>query len=350
MFRPAWTRPRGRRRGIVAACLVAVGVASSQRDSEAYRLYDNGALDYIVPASEAIRWSPDVWGSGGTLSWEIEDSPDWPLLQDHLTDDFETFVQEALSRWAGVAAADISWRLTGFRGRTDGPRFGNGRHQVFFEADSGIRGAVAWWIRNHQSEAWEITECDVGVGREWVDRFEDGAADTETLERWLQGFLAQEFGHCLGLGQAPTLPASRVLRASPDEQYRHGTQVWTTPSAMGWWEARLAEDDRVGASLLRPRPGWLSGAGSLAGMLQSEGGPVPYAHVFALRGGPDGLRDPVGAFTNADGEFLIEGLPPGESRQRLGSLDGRGSPGAARPGVGAPGGRRSPPGPNRCVQ
>ena len=39
---------------------------------------------------------------------------------------------------------------------------------------------------------------------------------------------------------------------------------------------------------------------------------MPYAHVYALRLTPDGMRDPVGAFTNARGEFLIEGLPPGD--------------------------------------
>ena len=39
---------------------------------------------------------------------------------------------------------------------------------------------------------------------------------------------------------------------------------------------------------------------------------MPYAHVYALRRTRDGMRDPVGAFANGRGEFLIEGLPPGD--------------------------------------
>jgi len=350
MFRPAWTRPRGRRRGIVVACLVAVGVASSQRDSEAYRLYDNGALDYIVPASEAIRWSPDVWGSGGTLSWEIEDSPDWPLLQDHLTDDFETFVQEALSRWAGVAAADISWRLTGFRGRTDGPRFGNGRHQVFFEADSGSAGPLPGGSGTTRARLGKSRSAMSG----WVESGWTGSkTEQRTRRRWNAGckaFWLRNSDTVLAWGKRHRF-RRRGCCAHPSMNST-GTALRSGPPPPPWDGGR---PNSPKTTVSAPRcfgraPGWLSGAGSLAGMLQSEGEPVPYAHVFALRGGPDGLRDPVGAFTNADGEFLIEGLPPCESRQRLGSLDGRGGPGAARPGVGAPGGRRSPPGPNRCVQ
>ena len=48
--------------------------------SAAYVLLGNGAPDYIVPASEALRWSSDVWGPGQTLVWEIEDGPGWELL------------------------------------------------------------------------------------------------------------------------------------------------------------------------------------------------------------------------------------------------------------------------------
>ena len=82
---------------------------------------------------------------------------------------------------------------------------------------------------------------------------------------------------------------------------------------MRWrWPASLAPDDRVGASLLRPRAGWIETTGSLSGVLESGGDPVAYAHVWALRRSADGMRDPVGAFANAEGEFRIEGLAPGD--------------------------------------
>lgn len=282
--------------------------------AEAYRLYDNGAFDYIVPSRDAIRWSAAAWGPGRTLEWEIEDGPDLPRLLDHFPEDFGTrYVGPALSAWSDVPTADISWRLTGLRDPSGERRFGNGRNQVFFDPGSGVSGAAAWWIRNRELEVWEITECDVGVNEWFVDRLEAGDTDPETVKDWVFGSLVQDFGHCLGLGQAARFPQSWGLRtsATSDSGAYPGTAVWSPLPAMGWG-VNPAEDDRVGASLLRPRASWLSSTGSVAGRLESGGVPVAYGHVYALRVGADGLRDPVGGFANAGGRFLIEGLPPGE--------------------------------------
>ena len=67
----------------------------------------------------------------------------------------------------------------------------------------------------------------------------------------------------------------------------------------------------VGAALLRPRSGWLSSVGSVAGSLSVDGERVAYAHVWALRQQEYTVGPPVGAFSNRSGEFLIEGLEPG---------------------------------------
>ena len=74
----------------------------------------------------------------------------------------------------------------------------------------------------------------------------------------------------------------------------------------------LSADDRTAASLLRPRIGWGNSVGSVSGRLEVEGAAAPYVHVYAIRSTAAGMRDPVGAFANVRGEFLIEGLPPGE--------------------------------------
>ena len=42
-----------------------------------------------------------------------------------------------------------------------------------------------------------------------------------------------------------------------------------------------------------------------------EAAPAPHAQVWALPVGGDPLRDRIGAFSNGEGEFLIEGLEPG---------------------------------------
>ena len=291
-----------------------LGLGSVKDRAEAYLFYDNGALDYIIPASEAIRWGADAWGSGRTLVWEVEDGPDWPLLLDHSAEDFGAYVEEALSSWSGIPTADISWRLSGVVEESEASRFGDSRNRVFFSVEGRISGSAAWWIRNHDLQVWEITECDVGMPDYWLRWLEENEdADADDLRRRATDFLRSEFGHCLGLHQPAEFPASRRLRISRAENDHdwYWTPVWQPGSVTDSWDAP-SPDDQVGASLLRPRAGWLSGSGTLAGFLESGGEPVPYAHVYALRRTPDGLRDPVGAFANGRGEFLIEGLPPGD--------------------------------------
>ena len=74
----------------------------------------------------------------------------------------------------------------------------------------------------------------------------------------------------------------------------------------------LAADDVVGASLLRPARGWQRATGSLSGSIRRDGEPAPYAHVWALPMDGDPLRDRVGAFSDGQGAFVIEGLRPGD--------------------------------------
>ena len=314
------SRVRLRRLGFSAACALTLGLGSSDDRAEAYLFYDNGALDYIVPASEAIRWSADAWGSGRTLVWEIEDGEDWGLLFDS-AENVAPFVSDALAVWSGIETADISWRLASVAKpleNEEAERFGDSRNRVFLERNGDYyrTGASIWWIRNRTREVWEITECDIGLPWHWWldDEFQpDPDLDSEDLQRNITRFASEEFGHCLGLHQPAEFPGSyrlRISRAENDHDW-YWTPVWRPGSVMRWGESP-SPDDQVGASLLRPRAGWLSSRGSVAGSLESDGEPVPYAHVYALRRTPNGMRDPVGAFANGRGEFLIEGLPPGD--------------------------------------
>ncbi len=299
-----------------AAFVITVGLGSGGNPAGAYRLYDNGALDYIVGSDQAIRWSAEAWGPGQTLVWQVEDGPDWPLLFDS-TQDIVPLAERALAAWSEVPTADISWRMAGVVEPGEGPRFGDSANRVFFDGESGIGGAVIWWVRNHALDSWEIMECDVGIPGYWVDWVDE---DADAATRNVPLFLLKEFGHCFGLGRAALPPGSIGLRASAEDssrQYFTSSAVWLPWPAMSWWRRpdslSPSSDDRVGASLLRPRTGWPSSVGALSGTLEMEGQPVPYAHVYALRRSGGGeMRHPVGAFANAGGEFLIEGLPPGD--------------------------------------
>ncbi len=310
------------RASVAGTVLLLTGFGWSHHPAEAYRLYDNGGLDYIVGSDEALRWSADVWGPGDTLVWRIENGPDWARLWGSVSE-VTPLVEATLSAWSGIETADISWRLEGVRDPPEESRFGDSRNAVYLDTWSDIVGAAHWWVRDDASGRWKMTECDVGLPWYWwLDEHleRDDSLDAERLTRWTTQFLAKEVGHCLGLGNTEPFPGSRRVRRSSvreedgsDDAVWRRTAVWAPRPTMGSGSLPLALDDRVGASLARPRTGWGSSVGSVAGILESEGERVRYAYVWAVRRLPSGeMRNPVGAFSNGRGEFLIEGLEAGQ--------------------------------------
>ena len=132
-------------------------------------------------------------------------------------------------------------------------------------------------------------------------------------QRWISlNYLTHEFGHALGLGHSGALSltgrearqgARSIWAQSPDPVmsygYNHGRQN------------ELTADDAIGASLLRPVRGWRRTTGNISGSLQVAGEAAPYVQVWALPMGDEPVNNRVGTFSDADGEFLIEGLAPG---------------------------------------
>ncbi|MCY4431769.1 MAG: hypothetical protein OXC11_15455 [Rhodospirillales bacterium] len=311
-----------KRYAAAVACLGALVVGWKPEPAAAYRHYAGRAADYIVGSDEAIRWSADIWGPGDTLVWRIEDGPDWARLWDSVSE-VTPLVEGTLSAWSGIETADISWRLEGVRGPPEESRFGDSRNAVYLDTWSDIVGAVHWWVRNDASDRWRMAECDVGLPWYWwldekLERHDD--LDAEGLTRWTTDFLAEELGHCLGLRNTEPFPGSRHVRqsiraedGSEDIVWWRRTAVWAPSPTMDSGSPPLALDDRVGASLARPRTGWGASVGGVAGILESEGERVRYAYVWAVRRLPSGeMRNPVGAFSNGRGEFLIEGLEAGQ--------------------------------------
>lgn len=312
---------------LASAVVVALSVGSGGDRAEAYRFYDNGALDYIVGSDQALRWSPEAWGPGETLVWEIEDGEDWSLLLDS-AEGVRAPLEEALGIWSGIETADISWRVGGVAAPSDEtPRFGDSRNSVFLErlqernSEGDIfhtywSGAVLWWVRDRARSAWELTECDVGLPWDWWldDELQPRTdVDLDDVLRSITRYTAQELGHCLGLGHAVPFPGSQTLRRTADgDDFDWRPNIWNGSPLMSRYWQPLSQDDRVAVSLLRPRPDWRSTVGSVSGALTVEGFAAPYLHVYAIRSTTEGVRDPVGAFANGDGNFLIEGLPPGE--------------------------------------
>ena len=125
-----------------------------------------------------------------------------------------------------------------------------------------------------------------------------------------------ELGHCLVLAHAQEFPGedlywdSNGITTLRGWRERPAARLWPWDPLMSYGarsaEGLLEADDRIGASLLRPRSGWLAGTGSVAGTLRSNGEPVGYAHVWAVA-----ANGTVGVFSDRDGRFVIEGLSPG---------------------------------------
>ena len=305
---------RGRHRGLALAALVVILLASAT--ASAYLFFPDGRIEgrRVVETEYATRWSPEVWGPGETLVWDIEPDPDFEVYFD-TPEGILPFVQQAQAAWSDIPTADISWTVEGVasdRANQDG------RNTLFVDAaaDEQIAGYAAIWSREADGNRM-IFECDVAFGPVFSEIPEDlDPADLEDFREWLRrstvSFLVHEFGHCLGLGHAGALAGeARWSGRPPYETVHPGDPVMSY--GVGQEDlGGLADDDMVGASLLRPVRGWRRTTGSLSGSVRVDGEPAPYTHVWALPLDGDPLRDRVGAFSDGEGAFLIEGLRPGD--------------------------------------
>ncbi len=101
--------------------------------------------------------------------------------------------------------------------------------------------------------------------------------------------IVHEFGHALGL------------------QHTFTSSVMSTLVTRATSKAKpLAADDIAGISILYPRPNFALTTGGISGRVTMNGQGVNLASVVAIS--PNGLA--VSAFTNPDGTYEIDGLPP----------------------------------------
>ena len=131
--------------------------------------------------------------------------------------------------------------------------------------------------------------------------------------------LIHELGHCIGLTHSAMFPTWDTW------PYRYGFQpaLWDTDPIMSYGylpEPGLTADDVAGASLLRPSRGWLERMGSITGRVTMAGRAARYVPVFAMQISGEEFVASAGAFTNGEGSFAIEGLPPGEYLLAAGTM------------------------------
>ena len=103
--------------------------------------------------------------------------------------------------------------------------------------------------------------------------------------------LVHEFGHTLGLQHTLTSSVMSTLVTS--------TSSRSTP---------LGADDRAGLSLLYPAANYLASVGSISGSVTLNGAPVNLASVVAI----SPSNPAISTFTNPNGTYVINGIPPGQ--------------------------------------
>ena len=267
----------------------------------AYRFYRTNSDNSLAPhAADAGRWRRAIWGPGDTLIWHVAEDPDWSIRFENV-EDAVPFVAAALETWSQVGSADIRWLVDGV---AQGPgKALDGRNMVSVEDDNDGTGpasyARTWWKWNAARGIFEKEECDVVLTSYTAEQLGENT--------WPDHVLVHEFGHCIGLAHSAVTPTGRYSSWTT-------SSVWVQDPAMSYGihgGGAISTDEIVGASLLRPAPGWSASTGGISGSIRLDGEPAPFVVVSALS--VDGhTRANAKVFSNEEGDFLVEGLPPGE--------------------------------------
>ena len=244
------------------------------------------------------RWQPQVWGPGMTATVAVPDHPLWLEVEGiGSMADARALVDRALAAWSATETADVRWAVRHPADEGEAP------FRVRIRQIGDLVPALAGiFSKKDPDGVWGIDSCGVSLDedRTWTD------------VEYLYWTLVHELGHCLLLDHGDRYPNARRWYG---ENGRVPNPLWGLEGVMTWSRRRtISFDEKVGASLLRPAPGWLETTGAVYGSVIGEAGlgPVLRVNVLAARIAVDGsLAGPVPVPTNKYGHFVIEGLDPG---------------------------------------
>ena len=275
--------------GVFGALLLAALLLPATPGT-AYRFYRAEGF-HIPPAAYAARWDAAAFPVTFRLLENDHDPPAWSSLF------LRRVVLEGMADWNAIQTATASLALA--PGTLAADRIGVvGVNEIGFSADlDGFHRPGATRIFGDWSGG--IHECDIGLN---PDGWE---GPRNEIRDWLQYVVMHELGHCLGLHHSEPYPLADWEGSVTDTYSPPPLMAHTSTAA-----PELAEDDRVGLTLLYPSLFASLSQGQVAGRVVRDGAPVRFAYVQALRTGFPAGAGP-GTFTDENGEFLLEGLASG---------------------------------------
>jgi hypothetical protein len=256
-------------------------------------------IDTFAPGDETVylRWDRDSM----PVVYHVNNRPP----RDFTLDEAVAAVQASFDTWESISTATITFQ---FGGTTNAEPFVffDDTNTLGFDSDpdlegSGILGATHWLFFTFTGE---IRESDI-----YFNAFYPWSVSPNGTEGRFdfQSVATHEIGHFFGIGHSHTgIMETTGLRRRLIEgsaimypfAYPPGSTLGRTPLA----------DDIAGISALYPVAGQTRETGSLSGRVTKSGQGILGAHVNVFNPFTEEL---IGFFTDANGNYRLEGLKPG---------------------------------------